>query len=177
MCGCDGRSIQRLKPMVSHTFTLMSCTDKIFTKSHTERLPEWILPSPSALFTPHPIWMDHVPWWVLSYHWRMTTHLTRAKARDVMYRNPSAYANPDFSLPYTQSLSINWPYEPMDTVLEHAPGEYIINPVFERHLRNVDNWTVGPEFANTFPDLRPHIKVRLWYKRLFVMDIACTWLI
>ena len=83
------------------------------------------------------------------------------KARDVMIRDSAAYPNMDFSIPYTQSLSVNWPYEDLDTVLEHAPGEFIVNPVFERHLRNLDNWSLGPQFARVFPALEPHIRIKV----------------
>jgi hypothetical protein len=34
------------------------------TKENYERLPEWVRPLPSQLFTPHPCWLDYLPWWV-----------------------------------------------------------------------------------------------------------------
>jgi hypothetical protein len=32
------------------------------TKENYERLPEWVMPRPSQLFTPHPHWLDYLPW-------------------------------------------------------------------------------------------------------------------
>ncbi|KAL8947952.1 MAG: hypothetical protein Q9222_005811, partial [Ikaeria aurantiellina] len=32
------------------------------TLENYERLPEWVTPRPSQLFTPHPAWVDHLPW-------------------------------------------------------------------------------------------------------------------
>ena len=34
------------------------------TKENYERLPEWVRPLPSQLFTPHPNWLDYLPWFV-----------------------------------------------------------------------------------------------------------------
>jgi len=32
------------------------------TKENYERMPEWIRPRPCQLFSPHPIWLDNLPW-------------------------------------------------------------------------------------------------------------------
>lgn len=32
------------------------------TQENYDRLPEWMTPRPSQLFSPHPAWMDHLPW-------------------------------------------------------------------------------------------------------------------
>jgi len=32
------------------------------SRGNYERLPEWMTPRPSQLFTPHPAWMDYLPW-------------------------------------------------------------------------------------------------------------------
>ncbi len=34
------------------------------TRENYERLPEWARPLPSQLFTPHPVWIDYLPWYV-----------------------------------------------------------------------------------------------------------------
>ena len=58
-------------------------------------------------------------------------------------------------IPYTSTLSLNWKYEPCDTLLsissEGGGQELSINPVFERHLRDLSNWTLGPAFEKAFP--------------------------
>lgn len=60
----------------------------------------------------------------------------------------------EFFIPYTTTLSLNWPYEAHDTLLT-VPGtdELSINPVFERHLLDISNWTLGPAFAKAHPIL------------------------
>lgn len=57
-------------------------------------------------------------------------------------------------IPYTTTLSVNWPYEATDTLLGMADSEELsINPVFERHVRELGNWSLGPAFAKAFPML------------------------
>lgn len=73
----------------------------------------------------------------------------------------------DFFVPYTTTLSLNWPL-PQDCILLEAPpvadsnnsseqqrlaGTLILNPAFEHHLRNLENWSVGSQFRASFPNL------------------------
>ena len=59
-----------------------------------------------------------------------------------------------FFIPFTRTLSLNWPYEPMEVVLQgQLPDELVLNPAFERHLRDLNNWSLGPAFARAFPEL------------------------
>lgn len=111
------------------------------TQENYDRLPDWMTPRPSQLFTPHPPWIDHLPFP------RMRDKLVRDFAiKDYMFDN--------FFIPFTSTLSLNWPYEATDTLLSSGDSEELmINPVFERHLRRLDNWSLGPMFAKTFPDL------------------------
>lgn len=114
------------------------------TQENYDRLPEWATPRPSQLFTPHPAWIDHLPF---------------PKMRDRLVRdyNPRDYLFDNFFIPFTTTLSVNWPYEPTDTLLSGsgADGEdLVINPVFERHLRKLDNWSLGTTFAKAFSGLQ-----------------------
>ncbi|KAL8725802.1 MAG: hypothetical protein Q9166_007133 [cf. Caloplaca sp. 2 TL-2023] len=120
------------------------------TQENYERLPDWVTPRASQLFTPHPPWVDHLPW---------------PRMRDRMVHLYPDITLDDFFIPYTTTLSLNWKYHPSDTLLNmgsgSAPGnmggsngdEFSINPVFERHLRNLGNWTLGPAFEKAFPQL------------------------
>lgn len=96
-----------------------------------------------------------------------------------------------FSLPYTTTLSLNWPYEPLQCLLPTVNNptyeantngstrptpsnaiesalhgnpddgeEFIINPVFESHLRNLDNWSLGPAFKKAFPELVEDVRMK-----------------
>ncbi|EEQ34218.1 hypothetical protein McanMca71_005008 [Microsporum canis] len=109
------------------------------TRENYDRLPEWMTPRTSQIVTPHAAWIDYLPW---------------PRMRDRMV---ASYADYDFSnwfIPYTTGLSLNWPYEPTDTLLAtNDSEELIINPVFERHLRDLNNWSLGTLFATTYPHL------------------------
>ncbi|KAL9017720.1 MAG: hypothetical protein Q9180_008750, partial [Flavoplaca navasiana] len=118
------------------------------TRENYERLPEWVTPRASQLFTPHPAWVDHLPW---------------PRMRDRMCELWREISLDDWFVPYTTTLSLNWRYEDGDTLLSiggNANGEgggggeeLSINPVFERHLRDLSNWTLGPAFEKAFPNL------------------------
>ncbi|KAH6999974.1 hypothetical protein EDB80DRAFT_128986 [Ilyonectria destructans] len=111
------------------------------TQDNYERLPEWVVPSPAQINTPHPAWVDHVPF-------------PRMRERIVREYNPAVYPFDNFFIPFTTTLTLSWPYEDTDTLLQNPDGdELMINPVFERHLRNLDNWKLGNAFAKAFPTL------------------------
>ncbi len=116
------------------------------TQENYNRLPEWVTPRPSQLFTPHPAWIDHLPW---------------PRMRDKMvYLYPNIPFDTWF-IPYTATLSVNWPYEPTDTLISMPESEELsINPVFERHLRDLHNWSLGPAFARSFPMLVDTTKIK-----------------
>ncbi|KAJ9663985.1 hypothetical protein H2198_000488 [Neophaeococcomyces mojaviensis] len=116
------------------------------TQENYERLPDWITPRPSQLFTAHPAWIDHLPW---------------PRMRDKLVQNYQDYPFENWFLPFTSGLSVNWPYEAVDCLI--SPGEHedpIINPVFERHIRRLENWSLGPQFAAAFPALADTGNVR-----------------
>ncbi|KAH0537355.1 hypothetical protein FGG08_005834 [Glutinoglossum americanum] len=116
------------------------------TQENYDRVPDWITPRPSQLLTMHPIWVDYLPW---------------PKMRDVLVRDYVSYQFQDFSFHYTNGLSLNWPYEPTDVLLP-TPGseELCINPVYERHLRDLNNWSLGPEFRKAFPALCSGVRIK-----------------
>ncbi|KAL8786807.1 MAG: hypothetical protein Q9213_002544, partial [Squamulea squamosa] len=121
------------------------------TRENYERLPEWVTPRASQLFTPHPAWVDHLPW---------------PRMRDRMCELYPDISLDSWFVPFTTTLSLNWKYEPCDTLLSigtsssggdgannNGGEEFSINPVFERHLRDLSNWTLGPAFEKAFPQL------------------------
>jgi len=83
--------------------------------------------------------MDYVPW---------------PKMRECIVQNHLEYPQDDVFLPYTQGLSINWPHEDMETVSIHDhDSDVYIDPKFEAHVRNINNWSLGPLFASAYPSL------------------------
>lgn len=118
------------------------------TQENYDRLPDWATPRASQLFTPHPAWIDHLPF---------------PKMRDRLVReyNPRDYLFDNFFIPFTTTLSLNWPYEPTDTLLSSPESDdLMINPVFERHLRRLENWSLGPAFAKAFPGLQDTYRLK-----------------
>lgn len=109
------------------------------TQENYERLPEWLTPRPTQLLQAHPPWMDYVPW---------------PRMRDRLATSPQDYPFDNWTTPFTSGLSVNWPYEATDCLLSTGDSdELIINPVFERHMRNISNWSLGPLFAENYPGL------------------------
>lgn len=107
-----------------------------------DRLPEFVRPSASQLYNAHPAWIDHLPF----------PAMRERLIRD--YAPPDVFPFENFFVPFTTTLSLNWPYEDTDTLLQSPDtDELMINPVFERHLRRFENWTIGDAFARAFPML------------------------
>jgi hypothetical protein len=71
-------------------------------------------------------------------------------------------------------MSLNWPYAAQDVLLPSAPPKNVprtsagatdepfwrLNPVFESHILNLDNWSLGHSFAEHFPDLAGGVRIK-----------------
>lgn len=103
------------------------------TPENYDRLPDWLAPRPCQLLTLHPAWMDYLPWpWM----------------RERLVKSFHDFRFENWFVPFTQTLSINWPYEATDCLLSvNDSDDLLINPVFERHMRNIGNWSLGPCFS------------------------------
>lgn len=55
---------------------------------------------------------------------------------------------------HNQCVSVNWPYPLADILVSNSNNEISLNPLFEEHIRNLGNWSVGPELAQEFPYAR-----------------------
>lgn len=109
------------------------------TQENYDRMPEWLTPRPTQLLQAHPAWMDYVPW---------------PRMRDRLVTSHQDYPFEIWFIPFTRGLSVNWPYEATDCLLSTGDSdELLINPVFERHMRNLSNWSLGPLFAESYPNL------------------------
>jgi hypothetical protein len=57
-----------------------------------------------------------------------------------------------FSEVYSRNVSINWPYDKMDCV--STQGDNVqLNSIFEKHIRNLNHWTVSKGFQDYLPDM------------------------
>ncbi|PKS12182.1 hypothetical protein jhhlp_001480 [Lomentospora prolificans] len=109
------------------------------SKENYERLPPWLRPLPIQLTMSHPAWLDHVPWPLM---------------RERMVKGYHNYLLENYFIPYTSTISCNWPYDDMYALIRNPDTEEItINPVFDQHVRNLDNWSLGEAFKKKFPEL------------------------
>lgn len=44
--------------------------------------------------------------------------------------------------------------------LPKEDDQWLINPAFESHLRNLQNWSLGPSFRGTFPQFADTVKIK-----------------
>jgi len=117
------------------------------TAENYDRLPEWLTPRPSQLITPHPPWIDYLPW---------------PRMRDRLVMRHAEYQFENWFVPFTETLSVNWPYEAIDCLLStNECDELLVNPVFERHFRNLGNWSLGPAFAEAYPEMVETTKIKV----------------
>lgn len=134
----------------------------------------------------------------------------RPRLRDRMISATPFIVFDTFFIPFTTTVSLNWPYEPRHCLLPasgvaktssnlstassqfsasspystaaHAgsspapptpgpavstPGvlckedeQWLINPAFESHLRNLNNWSLGPAFRTAFPHLADAVRIK-----------------
>ena len=117
------------------------------TAENYDRMPEWLTPRPSQLLTPHPPWIDYLPW---------------PRMRDRLVMRHQGYVFENWFVPFTETLSVNWPYEATDCLLStNECDELHVNPVFERHFRNLENWSLGPAFAEAYPEMVEMTKIKV----------------
>ena len=82
--------------------------------------------------------------------------------RDKLVANYQDYAFENWFIPYTSTLSVNWPYESTDCLLATSESdELTINPVFERHLMRLENWSLGPAFARAHPEMASTVRIKI----------------
>jgi hypothetical protein len=101
--------------------------------------------------------------------------LNRPHGRTYLISHPEITFD-DFAMVYSSTFDVSWPYNPshiietsntcphassississMDGGASHSCADHGIslNPVYEQHLRQLKNWTVGDKFRRKFPEL------------------------
>ncbi|KAH6898114.1 hypothetical protein B0T10DRAFT_577616 [Thelonectria olida] len=138
------REIEGLPKQVA-VFYLMATLLKwmvLLDKQSWDLMPDWLRPIPSQLAMPHSAWIDRIPW---------------PRAREYLIRHPEITLD-DCAAPYSSGFKLNWPYDPASVLLAasvngNGTPEITINPVYEEHMRQIRNWTVGDAFRSKFPEL------------------------
>lgn len=119
-----------------------------------ERCPPWTRPIPEAGEHSHAVWIDYLPW-------------PSMRRKLILARTPGTRINfDDFFVSFTYTMSVNWPYPQtscLSTTPSSVPGEppvVELNPSFVEHIHRLENWSVGPEFVNNFPELvDEHVRI------------------
>ena len=101
------------------------------TPENYDRLPDWLTPRPCQLLTPRIL-----PGWIISLGSGCGSVLS---CRTFQFED---------RLYHVQTSSINWPYEATSCLLSVSDSDdLLINPVFERHMCNIGNWSLGSCFS------------------------------
>ncbi|KAH7039655.1 uncharacterized protein B0I36DRAFT_891 [Microdochium trichocladiopsis] len=109
-------------------------------KKTFEQMPAFLRPTETQLFTPHPIWMDIVPW---------------PEVRDLLITNLGTSDSEDYRILAAPNVSLNWPYPVSDIYTGASAREMRISRVFERHVHDLRNHTLNARLAETFTWLEP----------------------
>ncbi|KAH0542655.1 hypothetical protein FGG08_002978 [Glutinoglossum americanum] len=110
-----------------------------------ESLPEWLCPRASQLVTPHPIWMDPIPW---------------PRLRDRIINDQETYSTLEFQDIITRSVRVNWSQRPIEALVL-GEGEIRMSSTFELHIRKLENWNLGPAFMQRYPELMETTEVMI----------------
>lgn len=60
----------------------------------------------------------------------------------------------------SKTVCVNWPYKVSEILLAVSDNNFIVNPKFEQHIQDVNNWSYGQEVVDSFPFLDGAVKVR-----------------
>ena len=82
--------------------------------------------------------------------------------RDLLIADPEKYPFVIFSEMFSHHVTINWPYDPLDSITPTSrdDSEKVLNPIFEKYIRRLRNWTVSSEFESYYPEMSPAIFAR-----------------
>ncbi|KAJ5668455.1 uncharacterized protein N7477_007025 [Penicillium maclennaniae] len=112
------------------------------TDANYEDIPRWLRPTALQITVPHAAWIDNIPW---------------PRVRDILIEKPEEYPFTVFSKLYSNYVRVNWPYDPMDAASPRG-DVIVLNPIFEKHVRRSDNWTVSGQFKEYLPEMAAAIR-------------------
>ncbi|KAF2014075.1 hypothetical protein BU24DRAFT_425069 [Aaosphaeria arxii CBS 175.79] len=107
-------------------------------------MPPWLRPTVTQVTVPHAFWIDNIPW---------------PGVRDMLIEKPEDHTFEMFSQYYSQNVRVNWKFDSRDA-LSNIENEAVLHSIFEKHISNLKNWTVLPEFQRRFPAMTPAIYSR-----------------
>ena len=122
--------------VINHLLTWLIMLDE-----HTyNKMPEWLRPIPVQTKVPHAAWIDRIPW---------------PTVREYLIQHQEITFD-EFAAVYSSSFSVWWPFDAEHVIAKLTPPQSstpmaVINPIYEEHLRQLRNWTVGDTFRLRFP--------------------------
>ncbi|KAK3683595.1 hypothetical protein B0T22DRAFT_443623 [Podospora appendiculata] len=143
---------------IMYTWSTLTQWQLAPTRENYARIPPFYRPLPIQRAKSHPIWFDYF------FFPRMRERLVREfdpSAAAAATAGDASFHVDATLIPFTGTISVGWPYEDADVLL-HSPAscELMVNPVFERHLRRIENWSVGEAYARAFPALADTLNVK-----------------
>ena len=109
------------------------------TKRNYEALPVFLRPLEIQLSTPHPVWVDLIVW-------------PEARENIIKYMDWSQFHS--LRAIGNKAISINWPHGQTKVFTEVSEQNLELDPAFETHIRNLENWTFTADLSDTFPFLQ-----------------------
>jgi hypothetical protein len=101
-------------------------------------LPHWLVPRATQLLIPHTHWATMLPF---------------PELRDRVIERQDVYSNTLFLTTFVQSLRVNWPFRDSD-VFTFENGTFAMSKAFEKHVADMNNWTVTAPFTTSYPELQ-----------------------
>lgn len=64
----------------------------------------------------------------------------------------------EYANAFSLAFDVSWPYDEslivqVDETTDSATNHCRLNPIFEEHIRNINNWTVGSRYWQLYPVL------------------------
>ncbi|KAH7391685.1 hypothetical protein BKA64DRAFT_626751 [Cadophora sp. MPI-SDFR-AT-0126] len=109
-------------------------------------IPDWLRPTPIQYNTPHPLYIDLVPFP------RFRHALTLGVVNVDCIRD-------QFDADFGRHISVNWPFSNSLFVVNDYFNT-VLNPEFERHVCAEENWSLDLEFARKYPTIAPLVTIR-----------------
>lgn len=107
-------------------------------------VPEWLRSDDVQSSTPHLIFTDFVHF---------------PKLRTAMVLGSVSYVREEFDYDYARHVSLSWPNN-KSLLVRSDGGDMILNPDFEPHVFNLDNWSLDSGFARKYPQMAPLVTIR-----------------
>ncbi|KAJ5753584.1 Polyketide synthase enoylreductase [Penicillium nucicola] len=147
----SSHAISRIMAEVLTTFPHVNMPEKLafmYLMHHTTRwqispnsesyarMPVWLRPTVMQVTIPHAAWIDNIPW---------------PRVRDILIGDPDRYPFAVFSELYSQHVTISWPYDCEDIVVNSEEGKPL-NTIFEKHILRLSNWFAPRQFRDFFSE-------------------------